>query len=110
MFCVVPVAKAHPRYRRRYRSRSSENGALLCRSRAAGSVKIFSNMTNLHDDGPSARAQIYVASITAVGRNGYAECADREVGGRGRGVYFVLLVAGFLSAPIRPQGPELQTS
>src|SRR5208283_6153723 len=66
MFCVVPVAKAHPRYRRRYRSRSSENGALLCRSRAAGSVKIFSNMTNLHDDGPSARAQIYVASITAV--------------------------------------------
>src|SRR5271166_5011697 len=83
MFCVVPVAKAHPRYRRRYRSRSSENGALLCRSKAAGSVKTFSNMTNLHDDGPSARAQIYV------GRNGYAECADREVGGRGRRVYFV---------------------
>src|SRR5208337_4008754 len=24
-----------------------------------------------------------------VGRNGYAECADREVGGRGRRVYFV---------------------
>src|SRR5271165_487477 len=66
MFCVVPVAESHPRYRRRYRSRSSESGALLCRSKAAGSVKIFSNMTNLHDDGPSARAQIYVASITAV--------------------------------------------
>jgi hypothetical protein len=48
----------------RYRSRSAANGALLCRSKAAESVKIFSNMTNLQDDGSSARAQIYVASIT----------------------------------------------
>jgi DHA2 family methylenomycin A resistance protein-like MFS transporter len=29
-------------------------------------IKIFSNMTNLQDDGSSASAQIYVASITGV--------------------------------------------
>src|SRR5208283_3715350 len=43
------------------------------------------------DRGP-ARRLIWPAKpgqLQFVGRNGYAECADREVGGRGRRVYFV---------------------
>src|SRR5271165_4182577 len=35
------------------------------------------------------RLDLLACEFCTVGRNGYAECADREVGGRGRRVYFV---------------------